>query len=75
MYEIKIYLIFVFFNRYELMIECWMEELVIWFSFFQLVEKLELIILKDIFYIDFSKYDEFNLYYNIFILINDEDGL
>lgn len=57
------------------MIECWMEELVIWFSFFQLVEKLELIILKDIFYIDFSKYDEFNLYYNIFILINDEDGL
>lgn len=56
------------------MTECWKEEPATRPSFSQLVEKLELIISKDTPYIDFSKHDESNSYYNIPTLINDEDG-
>ena len=55
------------------MTECWKEEPATRPSFSQLVEKLELIISKDTPYIDFSKHDESNSYYNIPTLINDED--
>lgn len=56
------------------MTECWTEEPATRPSFSQLVEKLELIISKDTPYIDFSKHDESNSYYNIPTLTNDEDS-
>lgn len=56
------------------MTECWTEEPATRPSFSHLVEKLELIISKDTPYIDFSKHDESNSYYNIPTLTNDEDG-
>ena len=56
------------------MTECWREEPAARPSFYQLIERLELIISKDTPYFDLSKQDESRSYYNILTLRDDEDG-
>ena len=52
-------------NRYELMIECWKEDPTTRPSFSELIDKLEVIMTRDVPYCDLNNYNESNPYYNI----------
>ena len=47
------------------MTECWRQNPSTRPSFFQLIEKLEMIMQKDVPYLDVSKHDETSPYYNV----------
>ncbi|CAH3133366.1 unnamed protein product, partial [Porites lobata] len=50
---------------YELMTECWKEDPRARPSFYQMIEKLEIIMQKDAPYLDVNKHDEAHPYYNV----------
>ena len=52
-------------NRYELMTDCWKEEPLSRPSFFQLIEKLEVMMQRDAPYLDLNKHNEDHPYYNM----------
>jgi len=54
-----------FHDRYELITECWREHPSTRPSFFQLIEKLEVLLERDVEYFDLNKYDESSPYYNV----------
>ena len=54
-----------FHDRYELITECWREDPSTRPSFFQLIEKLEVLLEGDVEYFDLNKYDESSPYYNV----------
>ena len=56
---------FLIHNRYELMTDCWKEEPCSRPSFFQLIEKLEVIMQRDAPYLDLDKHNEDHPYYNV----------
>ena len=55
----------IFHDRYELITECWREDPSTRPSFFQLIEKLEVLLERDVEYFDLNKYDESSPYYNV----------
>ena len=57
--------VFAIHNRYELMTDCWKEEPRSRPSFFQLIEKLEVIMQRDAPYLDLNKHNEDHPYYNV----------
>ena len=52
-------------DRYQLMTECWKEDPRARPSFYQMIEKLEIIMQKDAPYLDVNKHDEAHPYYNV----------
>ena len=52
-------------DRYELMTECWREDSSTRPSFSELIDRLELMMTKDVPYCDLSKRDESSEYYNV----------
>ena len=56
---------FLIHNRYELMTDCWKEEPRSRPSFYQLIEKLEVIMQRDAPYLDLNKHNEDHPYYNV----------
>ena len=55
----------VLYNRYELMTHCWKEDPSSRPSFFQIIEKLEVIMERDAPYLDVNKHNEAHPYYNV----------
>ncbi|CAH3190079.1 unnamed protein product [Porites lobata] len=55
----------VIFREYELMTECWKEDPRARPSFYQMIEKLEIIMQKDAPYLDVNKHNEAHPYYNV----------
>ena len=52
-------------DRYELMSECWNEDLSSRPSFSELIDRLEVIMTRDVPYCDLNKHDESRPYYNV----------
>ena len=52
-------------DRYELMTECWKEDPSTRPSFSELIDRLEVMMTKDVPYCDLSKHDESREYYNV----------
>ena len=63
--ELQIGLFLIVYDRYQLMTDCWKEEPKARPSFYQLIEKLEIIMQKDAPYLDVNKHDEAHPYYNV----------
>ena len=55
----------VLYNRYELMTHCWKEDPCSRPSFFQIIEKLEVIMERDAPYLDVNKHNEAHPYYKV----------
>ena len=58
MKELQIGLFLIVYDRYQLMTDCWKEEPKARPSFYQLIEKLEIIMQKDAPYLDVNKHNE-----------------
>ena len=56
---------FLILNRHELTSECWKQDPSTRPSFAQLIEKLEVIMQKDVPYLDLGKHDESSPYYHV----------
>ena len=52
-------------DRYELMSECWNEDPSSRPSFSELIDRLEMIMARDVPYCDLNKHDESHPYYNV----------
>ena len=65
MKELLVGLFLIVYNRYHLMTECWKEDPCFRPSFFQLIEKLEVIMQRDAPYLDVNKHNEAHTYYNV----------
>ena len=52
-------------DRYELMSECWNEDPASRPSFSELIDRLEVIMTRDVPYCDLNKHDESRSYYNL----------
>ena len=65
MKELQIGLFLIVYDRYLLMTDCWKEEPKARPSFYQLIEKLEIIMQKDAPYLDVNKHNEAHPYYNV----------
>ncbi|CAH3190046.1 unnamed protein product [Porites lobata] len=63
--ELQIGLFLIVYDRYQLMTDCWKEEPKARPSFYQLIEKLEIIMQKDAPYLDVNKHNEAHPYYNV----------
>ena len=57
--------VLIVYDRYQLMTDCWKEEPKARPSFYQLIEKLEIIMQKDAPYLDVNKHNEAHPYYNV----------
>ena len=57
-------LFLIVYDRYQLMTDCWKEEPKARPSFYQMIEKLEIIMQKDAPYLDVNKHNEAHPYYN-----------
>ena len=58
-------LFLIVYDRYQLMTDCWKEEPKARPSFYQMIEKLEIIMQKDAPYLDVNKHNEAHPYYNV----------
>ena len=56
---------FVIHDKYELMSECWNKDPSSRPSFSELIDRLEVIMTRDVPYCDFDKHDESRPYYNV----------
>ena len=61
-------------DRYELMSECWNEDPSSRPSFLELIDRLEVIMTKDVPYCDLNKHDESHSYYNLPAKVDEHSG-
>jgi len=61
-------------DRYELMSECWNEDPSSRPSFSELIDRLEVIMTKDVPYCDLDKHDESHSYYNVPAKADEHSG-
>ena len=61
-------------NRYELMRECWREDPSSRPSFSELIDRLEVIMTRDVPYCDLDKHDESRSYYNVPAKADEHSG-
>ena len=61
-------------DRYELMSECWNEDPSSRPSFSELIDRLEVIMTRDVPYCDVDKHDESRPYYNVPVNADEHSG-